>query len=343
MEKVKQSIKKYIYLSMFVVIVLSSCSTEKVESEVIIEKSFYTVSNISERNGGKLISLIDYNGINYTTFMIENEFNYNEIKVGDYISLYAGTILENHPSQIIKNSDIFIEKSNEGKKYKQIEVKEYWINSEKFNYTDQNTEDQRSFQYVESDELRFNNNWLKLSDEIQYFNYIPGYFYKVKVQKKWIDSDELLTNKESFEIELISVIEKVKDEAYINPYITTISLDKNTYKIDDPIYLTFEAKNTSAYSLTFLPWGTPLEDLLTNDCLDVYYNDELIDYQGILVSRMAPSEKDYISLISNDSVKNTINILDSYDFSKKGTYSIRFGKENYLLALSNTVVFEIIN
>jgi hypothetical protein len=55
------------------------------------------------------------------------------------------------------------------------------------------------------------NEWLILSDNIKYFNYLPGYYYKVKVQKKWLKDNDSLIDRESYDLELIYVIDKVVD------------------------------------------------------------------------------------------------------------------------------------
>lgn len=120
-----------------------------------------------------------------------------------------------------------------------------------------------------------------------------------------------------------------------------ISTDKKVYKIGEPIMLSFEIKNTGKKPYTFLPWQTPLEKRFTGDCMQVTHSGTAIQYSGIMVKRMPPTEKDYLTLQTNESASEKINLLDGYKLKEKGIYKIQF-KESYQgLPASNEIEVEV--
>lgn len=124
----------------------------------------------------------------------------------------------------------------------------------------------------------------------------------------------------------------------LNSVSSHLNTNKNSFNINEPIELTMTLTNAGESSYRFLPWGTPIEKRFTGDCLTVTHSDgTAVNYTGIMVKRMAPTDKDYITLATGDSASGTVNLLDGYKLDKKGTYTIQF-KETYQgLPASNTI------
>lgn len=122
---------------------------------------------------------------------------------------------------------------------------------------------------------------------------------------------------------------------------TSISTDKTIYKIGEPIFLTMKVENLGKKKFTFLPWGTPIENTLTRNCLEVKFNGRNIDYSGIMVKRMPPTKDDYITLKKKATIKGKISISEGYSTNEKGIYSIQFKGNDKSLPTSNTIKVEI--
>ncbi len=292
-------------LSIILSLLLISCKSEKFESET--NRMYFIVSEISDDNEFQTLGLIDLDGYSFLTH-ISKPSTLN-IEVGDSISLIANQILESYPSKI-ESKDIRIEdKSKE--KYQKIISEIYWIKSRSL------VDDNNHYFYQNNDKLDTSAKWYEINNDIEYFIAKPGEYHKIKVLKKF-------KNDNSIDFELISVLKRIEDENFIALINTNISTDKEVYELGSPIILTTTINNNSNKSYSFLPFGTPFEDTLTNDCLNITYNEEVIDYRGILVSRMPPSTDDYIEINPVSSISNSIDISNDYIFDKKGDYKIQF-------------------
>lgn len=87
--------------------------------------------------------------------------------------------------------------------------------------------------------------------------------------------------------------------------------------------LRFTLTNTADTRLYVLSWYTPLEGI-TGEVFRVKRNGELIDYEGILVTRVAPAAGDYAELEPGASAVTEVDLATAYDFSQPGTYTIAF-------------------
>ena len=83
-------------------------------------------------------------------------------------------------------------------------------------------------------------------------------------------------------------------------------------------------KNTSTDRLIFLPWGTPFETKVTAPFLKIHHRtaDEPGDvpYVGMMLKRAAPVADDYINLGPGRSIKNRLDITESYRFCENRSY-----------------------
>ncbi len=123
--------------------------------------------------------------------------------------------------------------------------------------------------------------------------------------------------------------------------ITKLSSNKSTFKLDEPIEIIMKIQNIGKKKYTFLPWGTPIENILTRDCLKIMYGNNSIDYSGIMVKRKAPTKSDYITLSTGEIANGKINILEGYKLDKKGEYTIQFKETFDGIPFSNTITIVI--
>jgi hypothetical protein len=321
-----------------ILIAMFSCNITKKNIPVNkIERMEFTVSKIQNEMDGQIIFLEDDKGQTFTTIISIPNGNFVELKQGDRVSLIAEEIMEMDPPQIISKKIKVL-----NKKYEKIEEETYWINSRKIEVNGNWGLPTECFQFQEGNSLNKNGKWETLCEEIEYFNYIEGTYYKIKVLKKWHINHENLMDASPFDLELITVEEREDDLTYESPIKTKITTKKTSYKLGEPIELEMEIKNTGEKPYTFLPWGTPIENRFTGSCLKVIYNDkETIDYSGIMVKRVPPTEKDYITLKSDETAQGKVNLFDGYQLDKKGFYTIQFDKDYKGMPASNILKIEI--
>lgn len=88
--------------------------------------------------------------------------------------------------------------------------------------------------------------------------------------------------------------------------------------------LTFYVRNNSDSEVDLLIWNTPLERHLSADVFTVTLNGQPVDYQGRMVKRSSPSEKDFLSIPAHERVDVQIDIADYYAMSAPGEYAVNF-------------------
>lgn len=318
----KKNIKIVSLLILLISLFFISCKSENLESET--NRMYFTVSEIKAENGLLNLNLIDLQGYYYTTD-ISNNSKLN-IQVGDSISLVANKIFECYPA-IIDSKDIKVEETSKDK-YVKIISEVYWIKSRSL------VAEKNHYFYQNSDTLDISGEWDELNTKIKYFIPRSGEYHKVKVLKK-------IKSNNSFDLELITVLDRILDEEFTALITTHISTDKELYQLGNPIKLTATINNNSNKSYSFLPFGTPFEDSLTNDCLKITYEGKVVEYRGILVSRIPPTDNDYIEISPNSYYTNSIDIATDYSFDKKGIYEIQIKDKFDGPSESNIIFIEI--
>lgn len=331
-------------ITVIILLTIISCRTTKNKMDKnTTSKMEFIINKIQNERDGQTLFLKDDKGGNYITVISPANGNFVDVKVGNRISLIAKEIMESDPAQII-SKDIKVITSNESSKveYEKTEEETFWVNSRKTKANGIWGEPVECYQIQKSEVLNKTGNWDVVCDEIEYFNFQEGKYYQIKVLKKWLKNHENLMDRTPYDLELITVLSKVKDETYINPVKTKISTTKSSYNLGEDIELFMEIKNTGEKPYTFLPWGTPLENRFTGKCLEVVYNNsEAINYTGIMVKRVAPTDKDYVTLKTDEMAKGKVNLFEGYKLSKKGVYTIQF-KETYTgLPSSNIITVEV--
>ena len=93
--------------------------------------------------------------------------------------------------------------------------------------------------------------------------------------------------------------------------------------IGEEVQIKFTLKNTSDTPMYILKWYTPLEGI-AGWIFQVTRAGQVIPYKGIEASRSSPIPDDYVLLNPGESTSAVVSLGTSFDFSKPGTYKIRF-------------------
>ncbi len=325
-------------------LLIAGCSTSKTNnhSSNISNPMEFTVTKIQDEMDGQTIFMEDDKGGKFITIISIPNGNFVDLNIGDRISLTAEEIMESDPAQIIsKDIKVLGDVQSSGIEYEKTEEVIYWISSRKKEATGLWNKPVECIQYQIGSTLNKEGKWELLCEDIKDFNYLEGKFYQIKVLKKWLKNHENLMDRTPYDLELVTVLSREKDDTYINPIKTKITTNKNAYTLGETISLSMTILNTGEKSYTFLPWGTPLENRFTGDCLEVKHNGVALPYIGIMVKRIPPTEKDYVTLQANETSTGEVKLYDGYKLDKKGTYTIQF-KETYQgLPASNVVEIEL--
>lgn len=299
-----------------------------------------TITDIRYEKDGQTLFLSDEKGGKYTTVISIPNGNYVEVKKGDRISLVAKEILEMHPALIISENIVVLGESQIN--YEKEEEATFWVHARSTMANGMWGQPVECLKIQKSQELDITGKWDLLCDEIEHFTNREGTYYRVKVLKKWLKNHENLMDRAPYDLELITVMAREIDPTYVHPVRASLTTDKSTYNIGAPIHLTMTMTNTGDKAFTFLPWSTPMENSFTGDCLHVLDSaGNPVNYSGIMVKRMPPTDKDYVTLEKGESATGKVNILDGYKLDKQGTYTITFKEDRGGLPGSNTITLTI--
>ena len=105
------------------------------------------------------------------------------------------------------------------------------------------------------------------------------------------------------------------------PFVTSLTAE-SSYRLGDPLLITFEIENTDSESYQLLTWGTPLEGQFTVDCLLVRRDGELVPYDGRLVKRGDPPPEAYVVIRPGERLKETVDISQAYSIEQVGDYTV---------------------
>lgn len=94
------------------------------------------------------------------------------------------------------------------------------------------------------------------------------------------------------------------------------------------IEVLFTISNHTGQSFTLLPWGTPLETILSADNFEVIYNDKVLPYVGRVVKRAPPQESDYLLIAAGDEVTAVVNLSNAYELESAGQYQVQLKAED---------------
>lgn len=92
---------------------------------------------------------------------------------------------------------------------------------------------------------------------------------------------------------------------------------------DADMQLVFTVENLTDDAIVILPWGTPMEAVLSADVFDVEHQGDKLPYQGRMIKRSAPTESDYLTVPSGENLDFTVNLSQAYDTRTAGVYTVQ--------------------
>lgn len=120
-----------------------------------------------------------------------------------------------------------------------------------------------------------------------------------------------------------------------------ITTNRHEYKRGETIELTMKVSNYSTEQFMFLPWGTPMEKELTNDCLTIVINGDTLPYLGIIAKRSPATKSDYVTLQPNEFSEGKVEIQNNYPMQQSGVYTLQFLGTYSDLPASNSVQLSV--
>jgi hypothetical protein len=105
------------------------------------------------------------------------------------------------------------------------------------------------------------------------------------------------------------------------PFVTSLTAAPS-YRLGEPILITFKVKNTGSETYQLLTWGTPLEGELSADCFTVRRDGEAIPYDGKLVKRGDPPPEAYVVVQPGEQLVSSVDISDAYAIDQVGDYTV---------------------
>ena len=102
----------------------------------------------------------------------------------------------------------------------------------------------------------------------------------------------------------------------------SISVDETAFSTGLPML--FKLTNHSSQIVHVLKWGTPLEKVFNHDMFVVKQDDSIVPYIGRMVTRFQPQADDFVTLLPDESITQTIDIADGYAVYDAGDYSVMF-------------------
>ena len=92
------------------------------------------------------------------------------------------------------------------------------------------------------------------------------------------------------------------------------------------VFCRFYFQNTADEDYHILKDNTPLEEL-DYPYLTISQGDKVIEYQGILYSRMAPTKDSYVLIEAGKTITSpVVDLTSSYKFDSDGIYTIEYTK-----------------
>lgn len=146
----------------------------------------------------------------------------------------------------------------------------------------------------------------------------------------------------SFLIVMLSCNSKKAERSEKQALNLEIKLKQTEFKTDENIVVSFLVKNNSDENKKFCTWQTPLEGKITANIFEIEHQGKVLEYQGIMIKRGEPQEKDSVSLAPKGLLEKEIVINQSYNLKGPGQYKIRFlGRPINGLSNSDFVDFSV--
>jgi len=99
----------------------------------------------------------------------------------------------------------------------------------------------------------------------------------------------------------------------------------DTIRVGSALQMKFAVHNYADTATSFCKWHTPFERWMSK-YLDIKdENGVEANYKGAMAKRVMPPPADsYIKLNAKDSVSVTVDLLEGYDISKPGKYTVKY-------------------
>jgi hypothetical protein len=139
-------------------------------------------------------------------------------------------------------------------------------------------------------------------------------------------------------------------ERETTPTMLTLELNlDNAALAKGKVVLMATLTNNGKDAVVFLPWNTPMEGKLRGDYLTVLEmpSGKRLDYQGLMIKRMAPKESDFITLGVGESLQQVTDITRGYNFCSHTEYALQFDgfiatiTDERVTVKSNELIFEM--
>jgi len=109
--------------------------------------------------------------------------------------------------------------------------------------------------------------------------------------------------------------------------VVSLAMQQTSLTQSDDFKIHFTITNHSSESFTVLPWGTPLETVLSADVFEVTHNGTELPYVGRIVKRAAPVKSDYIHISPGEKITAIVNLSYGYVFDAVGVYQVQLRTE----------------
>jgi peptidyl-Lys metalloendopeptidase len=105
--------------------------------------------------------------------------------------------------------------------------------------------------------------------------------------------------------------------------VVSLTVDKVSFDETEDVILHVTITNPNSYSIRILKWFTPLGGV-ERSLFTVTRSGEPVPYMGRMIKRVAPTDKDYITLEAGESVTSDVNISDYYALSISDNYEVMY-------------------
>lgn len=119
------------------------------------------------------------------------------------------------------------------------------------------------------------------------------------------------------------IMAKAKQHNPSDGLAVSISMAKRVFAPSEPISLRFALTNTSAFTVSVLAWGTPLEGF-KKDMFVVAWQGMRVPYAGMLVKRGKPTPADYVAIKPGATLSAVVDLAEGYAIQQPGEYSVEF-------------------
>jgi peptidyl-Lys metalloendopeptidase len=119
----------------------------------------------------------------------------------------------------------------------------------------------------------------------------------------------------------------------------TVTPAQNAFASEDSVLVNVAISNPNKNTIRILRWFTPI-DGVKEDLFAVTVNGKAVEYTGADYKRPAPTDKDYITLKSGETLETTIDLAGFYDFSESGYYEISYKAEGLNIFAKETSLLE---